>query len=115
MNAEMMASSVTLDLEAGVVEALDVLLEGLSRLLPDAAQVACGRRAVASALEVGDETLAHLAPGGDRSRGQVQEPRACAILENHWEPVRQDFLVAVGRLDSQLVELQELRGVGVQS
>ena len=47
------------DIEASVVEALDVLLEGLSWLLLDAAQVTRGRRAVASALEVGDETLAH--------------------------------------------------------
>ena len=32
----------------------------------------------------------------------------CAILEGHGEPVRHDLLVAVGRLDAQLVELQEL-------
>ena len=35
-----------------------------------------------------------------------------AVFERHREPVRHDFLVAVGRLDAQLVELQELRGVG---
>ena len=53
------------DLEAGAIEALDVLLQGLSRLVLDAAQVTRCRRAVASALEVGDEAVAHLVPGGD--------------------------------------------------
>ena len=62
------------DLETSVVEALDVLLEGLSWLLPDAAQVTRGRQAVASALEVGDEAVVHLIPGGDGARMQVQEP-----------------------------------------
>ena len=61
------------DLETKVVEALDVLLEGLSRLLPDAAQVTRSRRAVASALEVGDEAVAHLVPGRDGAWRQVQE------------------------------------------
>ena len=57
------------DLEADVVEVLDVLLQGLSWLLLDASQVTRSRRAVASALEVGDETLTHLALGGDRCHG----------------------------------------------
>ena len=57
------------DLETNVVEALDVLLQGLSWLLLDAAQVTRSRRAVASALEVGDEAVAHLILGGDRARG----------------------------------------------
>ena len=35
-----------------------------------------------------------------------------AILESHGEPVRHDFFVAVGCLDAQLVEPQELGGVG---
>ena len=43
---------------------------------------------------------------------QVQEPGAGATLESHGKLVRHDFLVAVGRLDAQLIELQELRGVG---
>ena len=43
---------------------------------------------------------------------QVQEPGVGLILESHGKPVRHDFLVAVGRFDAQLVELQELRGVG---
>ena len=33
------------------------------------------------------------------------------IFERHREPVRHDFLVAVGLHDAQLVELQELRRV----
>ena len=70
------------DLEANVVEALDVLLEGLSWLLLDAAQVTRGRRAVASALEVGDEAVTHLAqeeiePGGSfRSHERAPSLRA---------------------------------------
>ena len=86
--------------------------QGLSWLLLDTAQVTHGRRTVASALEVGDEVVTHLIRGGDRARGQVQEPRASTILESHGEPVRLDFLIAVDRLDTQLVELQELRRVG---
>ena len=100
------------DLEANVVEALDVLLQGFPWLLLDALQVTCGWWAVASALEVGDEAVAHLVPGRDRDGRQVQEPRAGTILESHRKPVRHDFLVAVGRLDAQLIELQELRMVG---
>jgi len=53
------------DLEANVVEALDVLLQGLPWLLLDALQVARGRPTVVSALEVGDEALPYLIPGGD--------------------------------------------------
>ena len=53
------------DLEAGVVEALDVLLGGLSWLLLDATQVTRGRRTVSSALEVGNEAVAHFVPGGN--------------------------------------------------
>ena len=60
-NAQMMASSVHLgDLETRVVKAVDVLLQGLSRLWLDAAQVTRGRGAVASALEDCDEVVAHL-------------------------------------------------------
>ena len=54
----------------------------------------------------------HLIRGGDRARGQVQEPRASTILESHGEPIHHDFLVAVGCLNAQLVELQELCRVG---
>ena len=90
------------DLEAGVVEAPDVLLVGLSWLLLDAAYIVRGRWAVASALEVGDEAVAHLVPGGDRARWQVQEPGAGTILENHRKPVRHDFIIAVGRFDARL-------------
>ena len=43
---------------------------------------------------------------------QVQEPGAGPILDSHGEPVRHDFFVAVGCFDAQLIELQELRGVG---
>ena len=43
---------------------------------------------------------------------QVQESGAGTILESHGKPVHHDFLVAVGCFDAQLVELQELRGVG---
>ena len=43
---------------------------------------------------------------------QVQEPGAGPILESHGKPVRHDFFIAVGRFDAQLIELQELRGVG---
>ena len=46
------------NLEADIVEALDILMQGLSWLLLDAAQVARGRWTVASALEVGDEAAA---------------------------------------------------------
>ena len=88
------------NLEVNIVEALDVFLRGLSRLLLDAAQVTRGRRAVTSALEVGDEAATHLVPGGDRSHGQVQEPGACAVLEGHGELVRHDFLIATGHLDA---------------
>ena len=63
-------------------------------------------------MEVGDETLAHRTLGGDRSRGQVQEPRACAILEGHGKPVRHDLLVTTRRLDAHLVEPKELGWVG---
>ena len=45
------------DLEANVVEALDILMQGLSRLLLDAAQVARGRRTVTGTLEVGMKRL----------------------------------------------------------
>ena len=83
------------DLETNVVEALDVLLEGLSWLLLDAAQVTRARRAVARALEVGDEAVAHLVLGGDRAVLQVQDPGASSILENHGKPIRHDFFVAV--------------------
>ena len=84
---------------------LDVLLQGLSWLLLDVAQVAHGRGTVASALEVGDEAGAHLVPGGDRAWGQVQKSGAGPVLESHGKPVRHDLLIAVGRLDAQLVEL----------
>ena len=47
------------------LEALDVLLQGLSWLLLEVAQVTHGRRAVASALKDGEEAVAHLVPGGD--------------------------------------------------
>ena len=43
---------------------------------------------------------------------QVQEPGASSILESHGKPVRHDFLIAVGRFEAQLIELQELSGVG---
>ena len=43
---------------------------------------------------------------------QVQEPGAGPILESHGKPGRHDFFVAVGRFNAQLIELQELRGVG---
>ena len=43
---------------------------------------------------------------------QVQDPGAGPILESHGKLVRHDFLIAVGRFDAQLVELQELYGVG---
>ena len=81
-------------------------------MLLDVAQVTRGQRAVASALEVGDEAVAHLVPRGDRAWRQVQEPRTSTVLESHGEPVRHDFLITVGRLDAQLIELQELRTVG---
>ena len=87
-------------------------MQGFSRLLFHATQVSSCRGSVAGALEVGDETLAKLFLGGDGSPGEVQEPGACAILESRGEPVRHDLLSAVGRLDAQLVELEELRGVG---
>src|SRR3954467_915327 len=99
------------DLEARAIEALDVLLQGLSRLLLDAAHVAHGGRPVAGTLEVGDEASAHLVPGGDRAWGQVQEPSASTFLQRHGEPVRHDLFVPVGRFDSRLVELEELRGI----
>ena len=89
----------------GVVEALDVLLQGLSRLLLDAAQVTHDWRTVASALEVGDEAGAHLFPRGDRAGRQVQEPGAGTILERHGKPIRHDLFISVGRLDAQLVQL----------
>ena len=81
-------------------------------MLLDAAQVTHGRWAVASALEVGDEAVAHLVRGGNRALRQVQESGVSTILESHRKPVRHDFLVAVGLSDAQLIELQELRGVG---
>ena len=59
------------NLEASVVEALDVLLQGLPGLLLDAAHVAHGGWPIASALEVGDEAGAHLIPGGDCAWSQV--------------------------------------------
>ena len=61
------------NLEANVVETLYILLQGLSRLLLDAVQVTRGRRAVVSALQVRDEAVAHLVPGGDGAGRQVQE------------------------------------------
>ena len=90
---------------------LDVLLQGLSRLLLNAAQVTHDRRTVASALEVGDETGAYLVPRADRVGTQVQELGASTILERHGKPVRHDLFVVVGRLNAQLVELQEHNGV----
>ena len=36
----------------------------------------------------------------------------CAFIEGHGEPVRHDFVISVCRLDTQLVELEELSGVG---
>ena len=51
------------DLGANIVEVLDVFLEGLPGLLLDAEHVTRGRRAVASALEVGNEATAHLVRG----------------------------------------------------
>ena len=59
------------DLDACTVEALDVVLRGLSLLLLDAAQVARNWEAVASALEVGDEAVANLIPGGNQTWRQV--------------------------------------------
>ena len=35
----------------------------------------------------------------------------CAVLESHGKPICHDLFVSVGRLDAQLVELQELCGV----
>ena len=100
------------DLDPCTVEALNVLLQGLSWWLLDAAQVARDWWAVTSALEVGDEAVVHLVLGGDRAVLQVQEPEARSILECHGKPVRHDLFVAVGHFDAQLIELQELRGVG---
>ena len=51
------------DLDPCVVEALNVLLQGLSWLLLDEEQVARDQGVVASALEVGDEAGAHFVPG----------------------------------------------------
>src|SRR3954469_20274706 len=99
------------DLEARAVEALDVLLQGLSRFLLDVAHVAHGGRPVAGTLEVGNEAGTHLVPGGDRAWGQVQEPSASTFLQRHGEPVRHDLFVPAGCFDSQLVELEELRGI----
>src|SRR3954468_731259 len=99
------------DLEARTVEALDVLLQGLPRLLLDAAHVAHGWRPIAGTLEVGDEASTHLVPGGDRAWGQVQEPSASTFLQRHGEPVCHDLFVPAGSFDSQLVELEELRGI----
>ena len=107
----MMASSVTLGILRPTL-LKDVLLEGLSRLLLDAAQVTRGWRAVASAQEVGDETAMHLVPRGDRAGRKVHEPGAGTILDRHGKPVHHNLLVAVGRLDAQLIELQELSRVG---
>ena len=45
-------------------------------------------------------------PGG-RFRSQVRAPSL-----SHGKPVRHDLFVSVGCLNAQLVELQELRGVG---
>ena len=59
------------DLEADVVEALDVLMEGLSWLLLDAAQVTCSRWAVASAQEL-------IEPGG-RFRSEERAPSLRAM------------------------------------
>ena len=71
------------NLEACIVEALDVLLQGLPGLLLDAAHVAHGGWPVASTLEVGDEAGAHLVPGGDhawaRFRSQVRAPSLSAM------------------------------------
>ena len=61
------------NLAVDVVEALDIFLQGLSKLLLDAAQVARSRRMVVSALEVGDKAAAHLLPGRDQSHGEIQE------------------------------------------
>src|SRR4051812_47311866 len=94
------------------VEALDVLLQGLSGLLLDAAHVAHGWRPVASTLEVGDEAGAHLVPGRDRAWGQVQEPGASSFLERHGEPVRHDLFIPAGSFDAQLIKLEELCRVG---
>ena len=63
---------------------------------------------VASALEVGDEAGAHLIPGGDHARSQVQQPGAVTGLECHGKLVRHDLFVTVGSFDAQLVELEEL-------
>ena len=60
-----------MNLEASAIEALDVLLQGLSRLLLDAVQVTRGEWAITSALEVGDEAAVHLLLGRDRPLGQV--------------------------------------------
>ena len=45
------------NIEASAVEALDVVLQGLSRLLPDAAQVTHGRQTVASATTKKDTSV----------------------------------------------------------
>ena len=63
-------------------------------------------------MEVGDETGAHLVPGGERAWRQVQELGAGPILECHGKPVRHDLLIPVGGFNAQLVEREELRRVG---
>ena len=86
------------DLEVSAVQALDVLVKGLSWLLLDAAQVARDRWAVTSALEVGDEAVAHLVSGGDRAVLQVQEPGASSILESHGSRFAITFLSLLAAL-----------------
>ena len=76
------AAAAGAELVADLAEQLDVLLGGL--------------------LLGGDEALAHLSPGGDRSRGQLQEPRARAIFEGHGNQFAMTFssLLAASMLSS---------------
>ena len=59
------------NLEENVGEALYIFVQGFTWLLLGAPQVACCRGAVASALEIGDEALTELVPGGDRPHQKV--------------------------------------------
>ena len=62
------------DLVAHLAEALDVLAEGLARILAHGTEVVVHEAALVRALEVGDKAPADIFPGVDGVSGEVGEP-----------------------------------------
>ena len=91
----------------------DVVMEGLRRLLCDAAQIPSGFGARASCLVVLDESGAVVLPAIDRAGKKGLEPIMHLPAHHHWEVSCHNVVVAVCCSDGDGVGAQPCLGVGL--